>query len=86
LIGVNASTYSTIAALLASRPRTSIESIKLFDIGGQREAHVIVHDLQSVASLNKTKTRLEWVQSFWETKDSTIIVILVQHHRLGECH
>lgn len=85
-IGVNASTYSTIAALLVSRPRTSIESIKLFDIGGQRDAHATIDDLQSVASLNRTRTRLEWVQSFWETRDSTIVVIHVQHHRLGKHH
>ena len=83
-IGINASTYSTIAALLASRLETPIDSIKLFDIGGQREAHATLHDLDVVASLNKTRTRLEWVQSFWQTRGSTIIVIHVQHHRLGE--
>jgi hypothetical protein len=82
-IGINDTTYSAIAALLAYRPLVSIESIKLFDICQKLEARTTLNDLQLVAILNKTNIHLQWAQSYWETKDSTVIIINVQHHQLG---
>ena len=82
-IGANATTYSTIAGLLACRLSTSIESIKVFDIGGQSEARAALQDLLVIGLFNRTDTRLQWAQSYWETRGSTIIVVNVQHNRLG---
>jgi hypothetical protein len=82
-IGINDTTYSAIAALLAYRPSASIECIKLFDICQKLEARITLNDFQLVALLSKTNTHLQWAQSYWETKDSTIIIINVQHHQLG---
>jgi hypothetical protein len=82
-IGINAKSYSTIAALLAYRPSASIECIKLFDVCQKLEARTTLNDLQLVALLNKTNTHLQWAQSYWETRDSTVIIINVQHHQLG---
>jgi hypothetical protein len=83
-IGLNSSSYAAIAALLVASSSTTIELIQLFDISGEQEARVNLHDLQSIVSLNKTNVRLEWVHSYWQTKNSTIIVINVQHNRLGK--
>jgi hypothetical protein len=82
-IGTNTTTYSSIAALLAYQQSTSIEYIKLFDVYGQLESRAILNDLQLVAVFNRVNTRLQWAQSYWETKDSTIIIINVQHNQLG---
>jgi len=82
-IGINETTYSAIAALLACRPSTSIECIKLFDVYQKLEARTTLNDLQLIALFNRINIRLEWVQSYWETKDSTIIIINVQHNQLG---
>jgi hypothetical protein len=82
-IGINTTTYSAIAALLAFRQSTLVESIKLFDVSQKLEARTTLNDLQLIGLFNKTNTRLEWAQSYWETKDSTIIIINVQHNQLG---
>ncbi|CAF0961855.1 unnamed protein product [Adineta steineri] len=81
-IGINATTYSSIAALLSYKLSTSIECIKLFDIYQKLEVRPILNDLQLLALFNRSNTHLEWVQSYWETKDSTIIIINVQHNQL----
>ncbi|UJR35869.1 hypothetical protein I4U23_028612 [Adineta vaga] len=81
-IGINQTTYSSIAALLVHRPSTSIESIKVFDICLKEDVRTILHDLQVTAVLNRNNVRLERVYSYWETKDSIIIIINVQHHQL----
>ncbi|CAF2480396.1 unnamed protein product [Rotaria sp. Silwood2] len=82
-IGINTTTYSAIAALLAYGQLTSIEIIKIFDIYDKQQARIILNDLQLIALFNKCNIRLERVQSYWETKDSTIIIINVQHNQLG---
>ncbi len=82
-IGINAVTYSAIAALLAYRQSTSIECIKLFDVCQKLEVRTTLNDLQLIALFNKINIHLEWTQSYCETKDSTIIIINVQHNRLG---
>jgi len=82
-VGINTTTYSSIAALLAYRPSISIECIKLFDVYQKLEARTTLNDLQLIALFNRINIRLEWVQSYWETKDSTIIIINVQHNQLG---
>ncbi|CAF0753924.1 unnamed protein product [Rotaria sp. Silwood1] len=81
-IGINTTTYSAIAALLAYGRLTSIEVIKVFDIYEQQESRFILNDLQLIALFNKCNIRLERVQSYWETKDSTVIIINVQHNQL----
>ncbi|CAF4426637.1 unnamed protein product, partial [Adineta steineri] len=81
-IGINATTYSSIAALLSYKLSTSIECIKLFDIYQKLEVRPILNNLQLLALFNRSNTHLEWVQSYWETKDSTIIIINVQHNQL----
>ncbi|CAF1980154.1 unnamed protein product [Rotaria magnacalcarata] len=81
-IGINSTTYSTVAALLVSRHSTSIESIKLFDIFEKQETRTTLNDLQLLAIFNRTNIRLEIVQSYLETKDSSIIIINVQHYQL----
>jgi hypothetical protein len=82
-IGINATTCSAVAALLAYRQSTSIECIKFFDVCQKLEARTILNDLQLIGLFNKTNIHLEWVQSYWETKNSTIIIINVQHNQLG---
>ena len=82
-IGVNSTTYSAIAALLASRPSASIECIHVFDACAKSASRATLNDLQLVALLNKTNIQLRWAQSYWETKDSTVVIINVQHHQLG---
>lgn len=82
-IGVNSTTYSAIAALLACQPSASIECIHLFDACAKSGPRATLNDLQLVTLLNKTNTQLRWAQSYWETKDSTIVIINVQHHQLG---
>ena len=83
-IGINTTTYSTIAALLACEYQsTTIEYIKLFDLCETKEVRMILNDLQLIALFNKSNIRLEKVQSYWETKDSNIIIINVQHNQLG---
>ena len=82
-IGINPTTYSTIAALLAWRPSACIECINLYDACEKLGPRTTLNDLQLLAVLNKTNIRLRWVQSYWETKCSTVIIINVQHHQLG---
>lgn len=83
-IGINETTYSTIAALLAYRPTSlSIESIKLFDICPKFQSRTILNDLQLIGLFNKVNIHLECVHSYLETKDSNIIIVNVQHNQLG---
>lgn len=84
IIGIDATTYATIAALLAYGQSTSIERIKLFDINEKTNARIILNDLQLIGLFNKCYMHIQRVQSYWETKDSSIIVINVQHSRLGK--
>jgi len=58
-IGINTTTYSSIAALLAYRQSTSIECIKLFDICQKLEPRATLNDLQLTALFNKTNIHLE---------------------------
>lgn len=82
-IGINSATYSAIAALLALRPTASIECINVFDACEKSRPCTILNDLQLIAVFNKTNIRLRWAQSYWETKQSTVIIINIQHHQLG---
>ncbi|CAF3187108.1 unnamed protein product [Rotaria socialis] len=81
-VGINSTTYSTVAALLVYGHSTSIERITLFDIFEKQETRTILNDLQLLAIFNRTNIRLEIVQSYLETKDSSIIIINVQHYQL----
>lgn len=84
LVGQNKYIHSTVAALVSARPRSSIECIKIFDIDEKEEGQIILNDLQGMAAINRMNVRLEYVQSYWQTKDSTLILIHVQHHRLND--
>ena len=82
-IGINPTTYSAIAALLASRSSACIDCINLFDACDKSGPRATLNDLQLLAVFNKTNIRLRCAQSYWQTKGSTIIIINVQHHQLG---
>ena len=83
LVGQNNSTYAAIAALLASRSSVAIDCINVFDIDDTKEGHCVLHDLQSMASLIGRNVHLQRVHSYWETRNSTVIIISTQHYRLG---
>ena len=83
LVGRNRYIHSIVAALLTARPRTSLECIRIYDIDGQEEGQWVLNDLQGMAALNRTNVRLENVQSYWQTKDSAIVLVHVQHHQLS---
>ncbi|CAF0942787.1 unnamed protein product [Didymodactylos carnosus] len=80
-IGCNPITYSTISCLLSQK--CLIHSIKLFDIHGIKQAKLQIFDLQVVAILNKLDVKIQYSHSYYETKNSTLVIINVQHNRLA---
>lgn len=83
-IGINTTTYSAIAAILASQIAGSIECINLFDICSKKEVHANLADLQLISVFRKVNVELHYARSYWETKDSSIVIINAQHNRLGQ--
>jgi len=83
-IGVNTTTYSSIAAILVSQIAESIECINIFDICSKVDVKTNLNDLQLISLFKKRSIQLNYVQSYWETRDSSIVIINVQHHRLDE--